>query len=324
MENTATRIISKTANTPFIPENNDDTLPAEFLQRIVKRLEEKFVFYSHDLNSNKLLYLSGAVEHIFGISRQQVFDSYWIKYINWSDESITTCFEFFKTLQEKKVKHNYMEIDFTHPDGSQRYISVHSYIDVNQEGIPVIEGIIEEITDRKLLEKEMNYLATHDSLTCLCNRKTIESRLEKDLLEAKRYNHPISCILLDVDHFKNINDRHGHCAGDFVLQEFSKILNITVRETDYVARYGGEEFLIVLPFTENTEAEILAQRLLASIVKDPIAVDETTRLFITASLGVASYPKDADSMEALISAADSAMYDAKNSGRNKVVLYENN
>lgn len=300
-----------------------DEISTAFLKRIVSRLEEKFVFYSHDINENRLLHLSGSVEGIFGISIPQAINSHWITHINWSDESIITYYEFFQKLQNQEITHNHMEIDFTHPNGTQRYISVHSYTDINEDGVFVVEGIIKDITQRKLLEKEMNYLATHDSLTCLCNRKTIEKRLEKDLLEAKRYNHPISCILLDVDYFKRINDTHGHCAGDFVLQEFSKILNNTIRETDYLARYGGEEFLIVLPFTDNTEANMLAVRLLENIANQPITIDETTTLFITASLGVASYPIHADSMQELISAADDAMYSAKNSGRNKVVLYNN-
>lgn len=323
MEDMSAHIIANTMNSPFVEDSEDAIFSTPFLKRIIKHLEKKFVFYSHDITENKLLHLSGAVDSIFGISISQALNVHWITHINWSDESIMTCFEFFRKLQTQEVTHNYMEIDFTHPDGTQKYVSVHSYIDVNQDGLPVIEGIVEEITQRKLLEQEMNYLATHDSLTSLCNRKTIESRLTKDLLEAKRYKHHISCIILDVDYFKNINDTHGHCAGDFVLQEFSNILNTTVRETDYLARYGGEEFLIVLPFTDKEEAKTLALRLLESIAKNPISLNEQKELFVTASLGVASYPTHAASMEELISAADAAMYSAKNAGRNQVVLCDN-
>lgn len=153
-------------------------------------------------------------------------------------------------------------------------------------------------------------LALHDPLTGLANRRHLDIVAESSLAMARRYGTPFSIILLDLDHFKLYNDTHGHSAGDRLLIAVAKTMKKEVRDTNLVVRYGGEEFLILLPDTEITAALAVAERI-------RLKVKENTG--VTVSLGV-SWAKDAsNTMSELIAVADTALYQAKNSGRNKVV-----
>ncbi len=129
--------------------------------------------------------------------------------------------------------------------------------------------------------------------------------------------------MIDIDHFKPINDTYGHQTGDTVLRSFAEVLNGSVRQTDYAARYGGEEFIVILTETHLPQAEELAERLRIGIVKHSILLAEGKELNITVSVGIASYPEHAQSWEDLLKAADSAMYAAKRAGRNCVRMAEN-
>ncbi len=183
-----------------------------------------------------------------------------------------------------------------------------------------LEGIILDINRRKIMEQELERLATHDPLTGLYNRREMEQQLIDELGRAERYHHPLSLLLLDVDHFKVINDRHGHLAGDQVLRQLSQLLQSSVRSVDYVARYGGEELVIVMPEVDEQEALVMAERLrrLVEAKQMPIAADMQAR--ITASLGVATYPVHGRETAHLFKKADEAMYRAKRQGRNRVVM----
>jgi diguanylate cyclase (GGDEF)-like protein len=163
---------------------------------------------------------------------------------------------------------------------------------------------------------QMETLAMTDQLTGLFNRRAFLSVLEKEFSRTMRYNHPTSCLMLDIDHFKRINDEYGHNAGDQVLIEISKIMANCLRKSDTVARWGGEEFIIILPETPKENALQIASRILTSV--------STAKTFplprqITISIGLAGMPDSAiDTSEKLIAAADRALYEAKNRGRNRV------
>ncbi len=128
--------------------------------------------------------------------------------------------------------------------------------------------------------------------------------------------------MIDIDHFKPINDTYGHQTGDTVLRSFAAVLSGSVRQTDYAARYGGEEFIVILTETHLPQAEELAERLRISIAEHSILLAEGKELNITVSIGIASYPEHAQSREGLLKAADSAMYAAKRAGRNCVRMEE--
>ncbi|MBA1443420.1 MAG: diguanylate cyclase [Chromatiales bacterium] len=167
-------------------------------------------------------------------------------------------------------------------------------------------------------QQELEHLATHDALTGLYNRKALENRIEEELHRAARYNRSLSVFLLDIDHFKSINDTYGHLSGDSVLQCLAKELEVSIRKTDYVARYGGEEFIVVLPETPLQEAMGLAERLRSSIAALSVPLDTDTKIKMTASIGVAAFPVHGQSWQDLLGAADVAMYAAKNAGRDQI------
>jgi diguanylate cyclase (GGDEF)-like protein len=156
-------------------------------------------------------------------------------------------------------------------------------------------------------------LASADPLTGLANRRGGEKDISAEISRARRQNTPLSCVLLDIDHFKDVNDTFGHQAGDYVLREISALLRRTVRAYDVLVRWGGEEFLVVLPGVEQEQALKLAERIRAAIENLPLAGIGG----VTASVGVACLGTDY-SFEAMFAAADRRLYSAKSSGRNTV------
>jgi len=164
-------------------------------------------------------------------------------------------------------------------------------------------------------------LAITDSLTGLFNRRRFADVLKREFAVTRRYRNTLSCLLLDIDHFKQINDRFGHDAGDQVLKEVARRIVGSLREVDLAARYGGEEFAILLPHTSKKDARVVAERLLSNLRKQQFNFgSELVR--ITASIGCAGNTDVASGhAEDLVKAADLALYEAKNSGRNAVVLY---
>lgn len=164
-------------------------------------------------------------------------------------------------------------------------------------------------------------LAVTDPLTGLANRRYMETHLSHLLQQAEAEGRQVSVLMLDVDHFKAINDTHGHGVGDEVLEEIARRIRANLRAVDLPARYGGEEFVVVMPDTDRVGAKIIAERLCAAIAATPIAVSGTQeRLTLTASLGVASAQAGEDSVASLLRRADEALYRAKEAGRNRVML----
>ena len=150
-----------------------------------------------------------------------------------------------------------------------------------------------------------------DPLTGVNNRRGLDDALSTQFALLDRYNTVFSLVMLDIDHFKQVNDREGHLHGDRVLHELAQLLDECVRETDIVARYGGEEFVVVMPHTDRAGACVFAERLRSQI---------ESRLEITVSGGVASV-KEGDTQETLIARADTALYNAKTGGRNRVFCH---
>ena len=162
--------------------------------------------------------------------------------------------------------------------------------------------------------------ATRDSLTRLWNRSSILDALTRELARAWRESSPLGVVIVDLDHFKYINDNHGHPAGDAVLREAARRMQAGVRQYDSVGRYGGEEFLILLPNCGVAESHSQAERLRKQLAQADIRIDDTS-LRITASFGVtAAIPGEAWTPEGLIRKADEALYVAKKSGRNRVEI----
>ncbi|GAU09785.1 diguanylate cyclase [Desulfoplanes formicivorans] len=169
-----------------------------------------------------------------------------------------------------------------------------------------------------LLYRRMQNQADHDGLTRINNRQNFEKQIVKELHRHQRYQHELSLLMLDLDHFKQINDKYGHLAGDMVLREVADILRNAIRDCDFPARYGGEEFVIILPHTEEKNAWILAERIRQEIAAHTFRYNDHS-FQITACIGISSIkPRMLKPAEYLVSLADQALYKAKTSGRNMV------
>ena len=177
-----------------------------------------------------------------------------------------------------------------------------------------------EIQERKMAEQQIRYLANHDALTGLPNRRLLEDRLEQALELARRNVHQVAIQFIDLDRFKPINDRLGHRVGDLLLQAVAVRLRSLLRAVDTVSRVGGDEFVVVLPEMQSANAACeTAQRLLLALTR-PYNVGGH-ELQVTPSIGISLYPSDGGDAQSLLVAADAAMYHAKENGRGNVQLY---
>lgn len=171
--------------------------------------------------------------------------------------------------------------------------------------------------------KQLQEMATTDSLTGLKNHGHFQEELSQEMARSKRFDHPLSLIILDLDHFKNVNDKFGHQSGDVVLKSVGRFLRNETRKMDYVARYGGEEFAIILPETMAAAAIRVAEKLRVKIKEFVAAEAGLPPSYIGASFGVADYPNCAADKDSLIAAADSALLFTKKKGRNQVSYFLN-
>jgi len=170
-----------------------------------------------------------------------------------------------------------------------------------------------------LAQKMMAEMATRDQLTGLYNRRYFMENLEREVARAKRYATALTLCMIDLDHFKNVNDSYGHSAGDSVLSGIGRLLNESARESDFMCRYGGEEFILILPSTDLEGARNVCERLRKRVEEARFEYD-TMKIRITISIGMTEYsPSDDRPLSDLISVADNALYQAKREGRNRVV-----
>jgi diguanylate cyclase (GGDEF)-like protein len=174
---------------------------------------------------------------------------------------------------------------------------------------------------RKLVE-----LATIDDLTQLCNRRYFFERFNLEMERAKRYKRPLSCMILDIDYFKRVNDTYGHLSGDQVLIDIAQILKNNCRRSDLAGRYGGEELIILLPETAAAGAIIIADRIREMIEQHQTVDGKGEIIRVTVSMGVASLTgtelKNIDKNERIVQYADDALLRAKKEGRNRIEIYQ--
>ena len=173
------------------------------------------------------------------------------------------------------------------------------------------------VMQRRSAEARVRHLAMHDGLTDLYNRRALVELSERELARARRAGSPTAVLMLDLDHFKRINDAYGHAAGDRVLVDFAARLRDGLRAGDLAGRYGGEEFSVVLPATGEAAAAVVAERICAAVAARPLGDLEVAT---TASIGVAASAPGECGIEALLDRADRALYSAKQAGRNRVAL----
>ena len=167
--------------------------------------------------------------------------------------------------------------------------------------------------------------ASTDKLTELYNRRYLDPFLDNEIASANRLKRQVSMIMVDMDHFKDINDTYGHFLGDHVLTIFAQVVLKCIRKTDIIARYGGDEFIVVLPSTDTETAHTIAERIRQEVSETYIPpLDDIIIAPISCSVGVSTYPTLCNSKSNLIRTSDHALYEAKNSGRNCTIVYKNN
>lgn len=185
-----------------------------------------------------------------------------------------------------------------------------------------VEAHIEARTANLVRDNQkLKEMATTDALTGALNRRSFFELAEQELKKSQRYNLPLSAIMIDLDHFKSVNDTYGHQAGDVVLQSAARLIQENIREIDIFGRYGGEEFAVLMPNTPMPEVKDMAERICQMIAAHPVQVDEAS-IPVTASLGAAGVD-DTTGLEitTLLDRADQALYQAKEGGRNRVVAW---
>jgi len=216
-----------------------------------------------------------------------------------------------------------LETRFQHASGTPIWVALQATTITDEAGAPrrfLIQ--VQDITHRRQYEENLHYLATHDSLTGLHNRASFAKQVDVHADLVRRYGSEGALVLLDLDHFKYINDTLGHAAGDQVIARVATVLRTRLRDTDVLARLGGDEFAALLPRATPQTAELVANDLLEALRAERIAIPGTSRRTMTASIGVAMFEAGADVLgEDVLVSADLAMYDAKEAGRNQVARH---
>lgn len=193
-------------------------------------------------------------------------------------------------------------------------------IDMVPRELTAVEVVVLQDLARLVVDElELRQVALTDSLTGAETRRSFETQLDREIRRTQRYAQAFSLIMVDLDHFKAINDTHGHCAGDIVLQTVAARIKHHMRGSDIFARIGGEEFVLILPETGRVGAEIVAERLREAIASEPISIPDA-RINVTGSLGIATFTDPRETAHALLDRTDTALYQAKRDGRNRIAV----
>ncbi|WP_161626938.1 putative bifunctional diguanylate cyclase/phosphodiesterase [Sulfuricella denitrificans] len=233
----------------------------------------------------------------------------------------------FGIWREKAIRYGFQEgltLPIGDPDQPFRglivvFVDTREYFEqIGMEPFIAFAQLATVALDQARLKVSLEEMASIDPLTNLLNRRAFQEVVNREYACAKRSAKPFSMLLFDLDRFKMLNDNYGHDIGDKILLGVSDTAKITLRTTDWLSRWGGEEFLAILPDTDERGAFKIAERLRGEIEKFSIQLNNQ-KIKTTASIGIASYPRDGDTPDFLLKAADAALYEAKKSGRNRVV-----
>jgi diguanylate cyclase (GGDEF)-like protein/PAS domain S-box-containing protein len=275
-------------------------------------LIDKNIIISRTDLEGKITEVSDAFCKVSGYRKDQLIGKMH-KVVRHSDTPSSIFSKLWETITNDDTWHG--EIKNRSKNGSFYWVDTLIYPIVDDSGNKIgYTAISQNITDKKRVEE----LSITDQLTQLHNRMYLENSFLKEMKRAKRYHHSFAVIMLDIDHFKEVNDTFGHDVGDNVLVTISKVLSEHIRETDILGRWGGEEFLIISPHTAAGEAYALAEKLRNAIETCPIDIIGHK----SCSFGVSVFDLQDDTFKEVVKHADEALYIAKNSGRNCVVEYK--
>jgi diguanylate cyclase (GGDEF)-like protein/PAS domain S-box-containing protein len=225
------------------------------------------------------------------------------------------------SAETRDMGHRNRQIYGRRKDGNEFVASVQ-IVRVTDKDRRYYAAIMRDISETKHTEEELMRLASTDPLTGALNRREFTVLSEREALRSNRYHHPLSLMMLDFDYFKRLNDTYGHAAGDKVLQRFTTLSINTLRNVDIFGRWGGEEFVALLPETDIDGAAVIGERL-RKIVSDTVVSYQDHKINFTVSVGVAQFKEGESSIDGPLSRADSAVYDAKKAGRNRISVFRN-
>ena len=296
-------------------------------QEILMKSEQKLRLHAHQAPlafiewdvSFRVVEWNPAAERIFGYSRQEALGRQAASLIA-AERSCDAIATLWKRLLIDKHS---AQVTIENRTKGERNIVCEWYYTplVDAQGrVLSVMTLAQDVTANRQAQERLNYLAYHDDLTGLPNRSLYNDRLSQAMIEARRQGRYVGVMLLDIDHFKMVNDTVGHEAGDELLRDIGKRLSVCVRESDTVARFGGDEFGMVLAdMADPRDAIFVAQKMLDSFAP-PFFVGGR-ELFVGPSIGITIYPVDSDDLDALVKNADAAMYHAKAQGRNNFQFY---
>jgi diguanylate cyclase (GGDEF)-like protein/PAS domain S-box-containing protein len=289
--------------------------------------EEKFrviADYSHSWESwfsadGKLLWVNPGVERLTGYNAEECMNqrSHPMEIVHPEDrETVARAM----AAAGKAPSMSELEFRVVCKDGAVRWCAAVSQPAIDTQGRNVgFRASIRDISDRKALQHQLELLASTDPLTGVVNRRRFFHTAEAELYRARRYDRPLVLALVDIDHFKRINDTYGHAVGDDTLKTLAHAVGNRLRRSDLFARFGGEEFVLLLPETQLGDGLRLCERLRQMVETIKLRIPDRAEPFgFTVSIGVADLQHDGDSLNQLLARADAALYKAKRDGRNQV------
>ncbi|MBA6224059.1 diguanylate cyclase [Colwellia sp. MB02u-18] len=289
--------------------SNQSYLLATMLNNIdahiyVKDCERTFLY----VNSRVAELFGDKAENIMGKKDTEILPKEIAEHFYQSDKQV------FETNKKQVIE------ETTHHEDGDTFHYISTKIPFNQpDRLPALIGFSSDVTELYKLKEEFKNLANTDPLTNLYNRRYLTEQAEQEYHRAKRYSLSLTVMTIDIDHFKSINDKFGHPAGDKVLIAVAQQLKTNLRKIDILARIGGEEFSILLPETSATAGMKLAERIRTEQSNLKIVGDWPGEIKLSVSIGVSSFLSDDESFDTMFSRADKALYQAKNYSRNKVM-----
>lgn len=269
------------------------------------------------LRNRQIVWINKAMERMFGYSQEEMRGQ--LTRIFYLDDASyqalgTACYPILNAHGIYRT-----QIEMLHKNGEKIWIDLSGVelLDNNTESV----WMLLDITELKKYQQKIEHIAYHDALTGLPNRLLVADRLEQVLALSQRTNQTVAVCYLDLDGFKPINDQFGHAAGDKLLIEIARRMQIAVRVNDTVGRLGGDEFVLILTDIKNVNDCQFVLRRMLEVINAPILIDDLHEVCVGASIGVALFPEDNNDADMLLRHADHAMYQAKQSGRNCVCLY---
>jgi len=297
----------------------DNIAPYEVCCNMMSHMDEAVVIIGA---SHEIIFYNDSAERIFGYKTADALGKDIITLMPPRAHSKNQMIEDFidGDVKASGVVNKKIQILGVRKDGTE-FITSTTIINTSFGDKVSFSLVIRDITENKRNEEELLKLASTDPLTGVFNRREFRIIAEKELIRTKRYGRPMSILMMDIDHFKNLNDTYGHAAGDKALQQFTKICSTSLRTMDVIARWGGEEFVVLLPETDIKGASTIAERLRKAVECIEFSHNNNNIKF-TVSVGAIEYKMGDDEIDIPLARVDAAMYKAKNSGRNRVCIID--